>query len=111
VCVCVVLSRTTGPGDGGGDTSFETLIGTLIPVPPVFWIWWVCAYRGATRSSVQNLARDPRWGRIEETPGECPFVNGEYAFAFTKGFQEGYDSTNGSSAYLKASVTVKHYAA
>eukprot|EP01044_Picomonas_judraskeda_P001356 COSAG03_NODE_81_length_14000_cov_112.534206_7_plen_39_part_00 len=38
-------------------------------------------------------------------------MNGEYAFAFTKGFQEGYDSTNGSSAYLKASVTVKHYAA
>ena len=56
-----------------------------------------------------NLARDPRWGRIEETPGEDPFINGEYAFAFTKGFQEGY--ANGSSPYLKASVTVKHFVA
>ena len=36
-----------------------------------------------------NLARDPRWGRIEETPGEDPTLNGEYAYAFTKGFQEG----------------------
>ena len=26
-----------------------------------------------------NIARDPRWGRIEETPGEDPFMNGEYA--------------------------------
>ena len=44
-----------------------------------------------------------------KTPGEDPTVNGAYAFAFTKGFQEGY--ANGSSPYLKASVTVKHFVA
>ena len=43
---------------------------------------------------------DPRWGRIEETPGEDPYLNGEYAYAFTKGFQEGY--SEGPSNYLKA---------
>lgn len=76
-----------------------------------------------------NLARDPRWGRIEETPGEDPTVNGAYAFAFTKGFQEGYANRSSTcvlpsawgscvltlrvawSRYLKASVTVKHFVA
>jgi beta-glucosidase-like glycosyl hydrolase len=59
-----------------------------------------------------NLARDPRWGRIEECPGECPYLNSVYADAFTRGFQEGYSNeTRASSAYLKASVTVKHFAA
>jgi len=56
-----------------------------------------------------NLARDPRWGRIEETPGEDPYLNGEYAYSFTKGFQEGFSDE--PSPYLKASVTVKHYIA
>eukprot|EP00038_Savillea_parva_P007576 m.171063 g.171063 ORF g.171063 m.171063 type:complete len:884 (-) comp13331_c0_seq1:2752-5403(-) len=56
-----------------------------------------------------NLARDPSWGRIEETPGEDPYVNGEYAYAFTTGFQNGYAEAT-TSKYMKASVTVKHYA-
>jgi beta-glucosidase-like glycosyl hydrolase len=58
---------------------------------------------------VINLVRDPRWGRNIETPGEDPVVNGAYATEFTKGFQEGYGSS--PSPYLKASVTVKHWAA
>jgi len=44
---------------------------------------------------------DPRWGRIEETPGECPYVNGEYAYEFTKGFQEGYGEGVYSGPYIK----------
>ena len=51
-----------------------------------------------------NVARDPRWGRIEETPGECPLLNGAYAVAFTEGFQ-------GNGSILKASVTAKHFIA
>ena len=27
----------------------------------------------------QNLMRDPRWGRAQEVPGECPFLTAEYA--------------------------------
>ena len=26
-----------------------------------------------------NIFRDPRWGRGEETPGEDPHINGNYA--------------------------------
>eukprot|EP00937_MAST-01D_sp_MAST-1D-sp2_P002429 g2429.t1 len=63
-----------------------------------------------------NLARDPRWGRIEETPGEDPVVNAEYVRAFTRGFQSGVGQRGGGEAepapyYLRASVTVKHYLA
>lgn len=51
-----------------------------------------------------NIARDPRWGRIEETPGESPYLNGQYAAAFVRGFQ-------GNGTYLTASSVVKHYVA
>lgn len=36
-------------------------------------------------SSVINIARDPRWGRVPETYGECPILTGEVAVAFNKG--------------------------
>ena len=37
---------------------------------------------------VINLAREPRWGRNIETPGEDPYLTSEYAIQFTKGMQE-----------------------
>lgn len=52
------------------------------------------------------LHRDPRWGRGMETPGEDPYLNGQYAIMFAKGMQEGEDSR-----YIKAIATLKHYAA
>ena len=45
-------------------------------------------------------------GRIQETPGEDPFVSGAYAEAFVRGMQEGADPR-----YLKTSATCKHWAA
>ena len=48
-----------------------------------------------------------RWGRGQETPGEDPTINGEYAEAFVSGMQ-GDERTNG---YLKVSACLKHYAA
>ena len=36
---------------------------------------------------VINLAREPRWARNIETPGEDPYLSGEYATAFVRGFQ------------------------
>merc|ERR1712195_13494 len=53
-----------------------------------------------------NIFRDPRWGRGEETPGEDPTMNGEYAEQFVTGMQGGADSK-----YLKVSSCLKHYAA
>jgi len=52
-----------------------------------------------------NLARDPRWGRTEETYGEDPFLAGTMAAAFVKGLQ----GTN--PKYLKTISTPKHFTA
>jgi beta-D-xylosidase 4 len=52
-----------------------------------------------------NLVRDPRWGRIQETTGECPYLNGVFATQVTRGMQEGEDSR-----YLLAATTLKHFA-
>jgi beta-D-xylosidase 4 len=53
-----------------------------------------------------NIFRDPRWGRGQETPGEDPTVNSDYAAGFVGGFQTGEDPTR-----IKASACCKHYAA
>eukprot|EP00899_Mesostigma_viride_P023005 jgi/Mesvir1/388/Mv11280-RA.2 len=38
-----------------------------------------------------NIFRDPRWGRGQETPGECPYLTSEYAVAYISGIQgDGY---------------------
>jgi len=52
-----------------------------------------------------NLARDPRWGRNEETYGEDPFLAGKIAVAYIKGLQ------GNDARYLKAVATVKHFVA
>lgn len=63
-------------------------------------------YRGLTLwSPTINLARDPRWGRNEETYGEDPWLTSRIALGFVKGLQ-GYDSQ-----YLKTVATVKHFIA
>jgi beta-glucosidase len=53
-----------------------------------------------------NIFRDPRWGRGQETPGEDPLLNAEYAVQFISGMQG-----DESSGYLKVSACLKHYAA
>ena len=39
-------------------------------------------------SPVLDIARDPRWGRVEETFGEDPYLIGEMALAFVRGYQD-----------------------
>ncbi|KAF6172219.1 hypothetical protein GIB67_024841 [Kingdonia uniflora] len=61
-----------------------------------------------------NVARDPRWGRIIETPGEDPFVVGRYAANYVRGLQdvEGYLNTKDpNSRPLKVGACCKHFAA
>lgn len=57
-----------------------------------------------THAPMLDLARDPRWGRISEGPGEDPFLAGEIAEAYVKGFQEDNTPEN------QLSATLKHYA-
>ncbi len=51
-----------------------------------------------------NIARDPRWGRGQETYGEDPFLTGSIGTAFVTGLQ-GSDPD-----YLKVVATAKHFA-
>ena len=54
---------------------------------------------------VINLARDMRFGRVQEVPSEDPFVLGAFARAWTRGAQEGPDPR-----YLLTATTLKHLA-
>jgi beta-glucosidase len=52
-----------------------------------------------------DLARDPRWGRIQETYGEDPFLNGTMAAALIKGLQ------GDDPKYWQAASLLKHFLA
>lgn len=56
-------------------------------------------------SPVVNMARDPRWGRTQETYGEDPWLTSRLGVAFVKGLQG--DDPN----YIKVVATPKHFAA
>jgi len=52
-----------------------------------------------------NILRDPRWGRIEESYSEDPYLLSRMAVAFVKVFQ------GNDPKYFKAIATVKHFVA
>ena len=56
---------------------------------------------------VVDVARDPRWGRVEETFGEDPYLVGRMGVAAVKGFQ-GDAEFNDKTRVL---ATLKHFAA
>jgi beta-glucosidase len=56
-------------------------------------------------SPVLDVCRDPRWGRVDETYGEDPFLNGMLASAAIKGFQ---GSADGTIAQGHVAATLKH---
>ncbi|XP_042518677.1 probable beta-D-xylosidase 2 [Macadamia integrifolia] len=61
-----------------------------------------------------NVVRDPRWGRITETPGEDPYVVGRYAVNYVRGLQDvkGFEkSRNPNTRPLKVGACCKHFAA
>lgn len=63
-------------------------------------------YKGLTYWSPNvNIYRDPRWGRGQETYGECPFLTGEMGAAYVRGVQ-GPDPE-----HPRAAATPKHFAA
>lgn len=57
-------------------------------------------------SPVVDVARDPRWGRIEETFGEDPYLVGEMGVAAVEGLQG--DFVDGRLAPGKVFATLKH---
>ncbi len=59
-----------------------------------------------TFAPMLDIARDPRWGRIAEGPGEDPFVGAKFAEAKIRGFQGANLSAASSIA-----ATAKHFCA
>lgn len=53
-----------------------------------------------------NIARDPRFGRASELPGEDPFLSGTYAVEMVSGMQE-----KDSKGFPKMAAFLKHYTA
>lgn len=61
---------------------------------------------------VIDLSRDPRWGRIEETFGEDPFLVSRYGVAAVRGYQGTRDARNPTGQPLaedKVFATLKHF--
>ena len=56
---------------------------------------------------VVDVARDPRWGRVEETCGEDPYLNAQLGMAAVRGFQ-GDRSFKDKKRVI---ATLKHFAA
>ncbi|MDW3210833.1 MAG: beta-glucosidase BglX [Reichenbachiella sp.] len=63
-----------------------------------------------TFAPMLDISRDPRWGRIAESPGEDPFLASELSAAYVKGFQ-GDDLTDPSSMVACAKHFVGYGAA
>jgi beta-glucosidase len=96
-----------------GATSFPQAIGLASTWDPelVTRIFSVAAREMRARGAVLALApvvdvaKDPRWGRIEETYGEDPYLTGQIGLAAIRGFQ-------GPTLPLPADkimVTLKHF--
>lgn len=65
--------------------------------------------RGAHQAltPVVDVARDPRWGRVEETYGEDPYLNTRLGIAAVRGFQGDAQFQNKT----RVIATLKHFAA
>ncbi len=58
-----------------------------------------------TYAPMLDVSRDPRWGRMAESPGEDPRLAARYAEAKVRGFQQGDLASPGAVA-----ATAKHFA-
>ncbi|KAG5651217.1 hypothetical protein H0H81_009446 [Sphagnurus paluster] len=60
---------------------------------------------------VLDLARELRWGRVEEGFGEDQYLSGELGNAFVTGLQGGKRRNAGPNAVARVAATCKHFAA
>ncbi len=98
-----------------GSTVFPQAIGMSCSWDPklVNQVFGVIAKEIRTRGSHQantpmiDVCRDPRWGRIEESYGEDPYLTSQFAVAIVKGLQ----GAGGIIDKNHIVATVKHFAA
>lgn len=95
-------------------TSFPQAIGLACSWNPELFekVYGIVAHEMRSRGThhaftpVVDVCRDPRWGRVEETYGEDPYLNGVLSSATVKGLQ---GSTNGTIASNSVAATLKHF--
>jgi len=95
------------------STVFPQAIGMACSWDPQLFekIYSVVAYEMRSRGShhaltpVIDVCREPRWGRVEETYGEDPYLNGILSCAAVKGLQ---GTKNGKVAKNHVAATLKH---
>jgi beta-glucosidase-like glycosyl hydrolase len=95
------------------STVFPQAIGMACSWDPILFenIYSITAIEMRSRgthlalSPVIDVCRDPRWGRVEETYGEDPYLNGILACAAVKGLQ---GSTDGCVDEKHVAATLKH---
>lgn len=97
----------------GYETIFPIPLGEAAAFDP--GLWQQTASAAAAEAAAEGIAltfapmldvgRDPRWGRIAESPGEDPFVGARFAEAKVRGFQQG-DLSQGAAL----AATAKHFA-
>ena len=95
------------------STVFPQAIGMACSWNPGLFemIYGVVAYEMRSRGThhaltpVIDVCREPRWGRVEETYGEDPYLNGMLSCAAVKGLQ---GTKNGKVARNHVAATLKH---
>ncbi|HEX3601594.1 MAG TPA: glycoside hydrolase family 3 N-terminal domain-containing protein, partial [Lacipirellulaceae bacterium] len=100
---------------GIGSISFPQPIGLAATFNPelVRELYTMTAFEARVRgvhqalTPVVDVARDPRWGRVEETFGEDPYLVSQMGIAAVEGFQG--DATFTDKRHVIA--TLKHFAA
>jgi beta-glucosidase len=100
---------------GVGSTSFSQPIGLGATFNPELSrkLFAMTAHEARVRgvhqalTPVVDVARDPRWGRVEETYGEDPYLVSRMGIASVQGFQG--DATFAEKRHVVA--TLKHFAA
>ncbi|MBX6362620.1 MAG: glycoside hydrolase family 3 C-terminal domain-containing protein [Gemmatimonadetes bacterium] len=100
-----------------GATSFPQPIGLAATFDPdlVERLYAMTAYEARVRGTHQaltpvlDLARDPRWGRVEETFGEDPYLVTRMGVAAVRGFQGDAPGSYRDGRHVLA--TLKHFVA
>jgi beta-glucosidase len=95
------------------STVFPQAIGLACSWDPELFetVYGVVAHEMRSRGThhaltpVIDVCRDPRWGRVEETYGEDPYLNGVLSCAAVKGLQ---GTKNGRVAKNHVAATLKH---
>jgi beta-glucosidase len=97
------------------STAFPQAIGMACSWDPTLFekVYSTIAREMRTRGThhaltpVIDVCREPRWGRVEETYGEDPYLNGVLSCAAVKGLQ---GSSDGTIAPGHVAATLKHFA-